>query len=112
MVKNFGFEHKEALIMSSISIIIWTCLIPVAAILSDKIGRKKLLISGCVMFMVFSYPIFHLFTHGFALALLGQIIFGIILAIYMGPIPAALVEMFPTNVRAFGKSMCGRKDHC
>jgi MHS family proline/betaine transporter-like MFS transporter len=41
----------------------------------------------------------------FCLALLSQIVFAGIIAIYMGPIPTVLVEIFPTSVRFTGVAL-------
>ena len=105
MIQTYHFSNKEAMKMSTISIIVHTLLIPVAAFLSDKIGRKKILFISCLMFIVCNFSIFRLFEHGFAAALTGQIIFGAILAFYIAPIPAVLLEIFPTSVRFSGVAL-------
>lgn len=34
-----------------------------------------------------------------------QMVLGILLAVYLGPLPALLAEMFPTNIRSTGMSV-------
>jgi MHS family proline/betaine transporter-like MFS transporter len=41
----------------------------------------------------------------FTIAIISQIVFASILAIYMGPIPTVLVEIFPTRVRFTGVAL-------
>jgi MHS family proline/betaine transporter-like MFS transporter len=42
---------------------------------------------------------------GFMLPLIGQAAFGAILAFYIAPVPALLVELFPTSVRFTGVAL-------
>ena len=41
----------------------------------------------------------------FVIAVVSQVIFAIIIAIYMGPVPTVLVELFPTSVRFTGVAL-------
>ncbi|MGW4488080.1 MFS transporter [Amycolatopsis sp. NPDC004368] len=69
-------------------------------VLSDRIGRKPLLLIGSGGFIVLTFPVMWLFGTGSALgAYLGQILIALVLAAFSGPGPAALAELFPTNVR-------------
>ncbi|WP_219844511.1 MULTISPECIES: MFS transporter [unclassified Arthrobacter] len=68
--------------------------------LSDRIGRKPLLLIGSGGFVVLSYPILLMFgTGNDFLVYLAQIVVAVILAAFSGPGPAALSELFPTRVR-------------
>lgn len=69
-------------------------------VLSDRIGRKPLLLIGSGGFIVLTFPVMWLFQTGSTLgAYLGQILIALVLAAFSGPGPAALAELFPTNVR-------------
>lgn len=101
-----GFPMKESLLMNAISILVMMLIIPLSGFFSDTIGRKPILIAGAVGFLLLSYPVFSLLTYGdFAHALMGQVLFAILVGIYVGPVPAMLVEMFPTSVRFTGMSL-------
>lgn len=68
--------------------------------LSDRIGRKPLLLVGSGGFVVLSFPVMWWFESGsVAAAYIGQIVIALVLAAFSGPGPAALCELFPTNVR-------------
>lgn len=70
------------------------------AALSDRIGRKPLIVGGFLCLAVFTWPLFLLLHSGSTgLALLGQLGFAVIVSIYGGPIAVALVEMFPRHTR-------------
>jgi MHS family proline/betaine transporter-like MFS transporter len=96
----------DALLMNCISIVIHIILIPFASSLSDRIGRKPILIVNSIAFILLTYPIFWLLSQpGFTMPLIGQIIFGAVLAFYIAPVPALLVELFPTSVRFTGVAL-------
>jgi MFS family permease len=76
--------------------------------LSDKIGRKKIMMSGCLLAAICYYPIYMLMVKfnpdTFALAFLVfcQVIF---VTMVYGPIAAFLVELFPTSIRYTSMSL-------
>jgi MHS family proline/betaine transporter-like MFS transporter len=79
---------------------------PIAAYVSDKIGRKPVLMTAVIALILMIYPIFlTLQSMNFVLAILSQIVFSAIIGIYMGPIPTLLVELFPTRVRFTGVAL-------
>lgn len=89
-----------ALLSNTIGLVVLMALIPVMGALSDRIGRKPMLIGAAIGLAVLTYPMFLLISQGsFVLIVLAQIVFAVLIAMYSGPGPAALVEMFPTNVR-------------
>ena len=103
MTANLGHSLKEALFMNAISILVHMAIIPYAGYLSDKIGRKPILIAAAIAFLILTYPVFWMFNQpGLFYPLIGQIIFGAVLAFYIAPMPAMLVEQFPTCVRFTG----------
>ncbi|MGM9473405.1 MFS transporter [Pseudarthrobacter sp. YS3] len=78
-----------------------------AARMSDRVGRRRMLIIGGVLGVVLAYPLLVLLNNGtlwgFAVALIvGQ---GIIQGLLYGPIGAFVAEQFPTNVRYTGASL-------
>lgn len=95
-----GLPLTQALVSNAIGLAVLMALIPFTGALSDRVGRKPLLIAFAALITLATYPLFLLISTGsFLLVVLGQMIFGVIIALFSGPGPAALVEMFPTNVR-------------
>lgn len=89
-----------SLISNTVGLLLFIALVPLMGALSDRIGRKPLLLASCLGFVVLTYPLFIVLGKSvFALILLVQLIFAILLAMFSGPGPAAIAEIFPTKVR-------------
>jgi MHS family proline/betaine transporter-like MFS transporter len=91
-----------------------TIMLPVtiaAGWLSDRIGRKPLMLLTSVGALVGALPLFWLLNHPSALlAQLGQLGFVFLVGIYYAALPALLVEAAPATVRctavALGYNLC------
>ncbi len=93
----------DALTVNTIALAVFTALLPVGGMLSDRLGRKPVLLAGSGAFLVLTYPLFLLLSHGtFASALGAQLVFAVCGALFMGTCPAAYVELFPTRTRYSG----------
>jgi MFS transporter, MHS family, proline/betaine transporter len=79
----------------------YAALVPIAALLSDRIGRRRpFLIASPVFVAITIVPVFLLIgTGAFAAITLGLVLVGCALGISTGAYSAALCEAFPTNVR-------------
>ena len=62
--KTLGFTKTDAFVSITIASVVAIVLIPPLGALSDRIGRKPLLIAGAVGFAVFAYPLFLLLNTG------------------------------------------------
>jgi len=79
---------------------VFVVLIPIWGALSDRIGRKPLLLLSSGGYIVLSYPLFMMASSGSAtLALVSQLTMILFLSFFSGPCPAAYSEIFPTKVR-------------
>ena len=95
-----------ALRLNSVSLLIFMVAILFFAHLSDRIGRKRLIIPGAVAIILFGYPLFWLMHHhDETMILAGEIGLAVLAAAYMAPIPATLTEMFAKNIRVSAVSV-------
>ena len=95
-----GLPRMTALWISTGCLAIFVALLPVSGWLSDRVGRKPLLITSCLGYIVLGYPFFLLAGSGSAaLAFLALLLMVILLASYSGAAVALYAEIFPTRVR-------------
>jgi MHS family proline/betaine transporter-like MFS transporter len=106
MSKYMGFSYIDALNINLMSLSILIVTLPISAYFSDLYGRKKVMKYSALGIILFIYPIIWLLHLGsFNFAIISQIIFSLLVGTYMGPIPAVLVELFPTRVRFTGVAL-------
>src|SRR5262249_46499638 len=90
----------HAYLSNSIQLLVFVMLLPAMGALSDRIGRRPMLLASTLILILATYPLFQLITHGSLTTILScQLVFGILLAAYCGPAVAATVELFPTKLR-------------
>lgn len=104
--KELGRTATEALAINAVAMITLLLTNQLGACLSDRIGRKKVLMGAAAALLVAIVPLFILMgSTDFASILLAQVAFAFILGVYLGPVPAVLVELFPTSVRYTGMAI-------
>ncbi len=97
---NVDFPFSTALTINTISMIVLVAFIPFMARLSDKIGRKPVILASTLLVIILSYPLFILITKATVISVLtAQVIFAIITSAFMGTLPTTLVELFPAKIR-------------
>jgi|HubBroStandDraft_1064217.scaffolds.fasta_scaffold02286_6 MFS family permease len=111
---------KTAYILVSIALVLTTPLFVVFGCLSDRIGRKKILLAGCLLGALTYVPIYMAMKHFsnpsglhaadpnginyVAMVLLLSLQMVYVCMVY-GPIAAFLVELFPTKIRYTSMSL-------
>lgn len=92
----------QSLWASTASLLALVVLVPLMGALSDRIGRKKLLLTSCALCFVLPIPAFYVLTqgYGFATVVGVQIVFAFAISLFSGPGPAAIAEIFPTRGRS------------
>jgi MFS transporter, MHS family, proline/betaine transporter len=101
-----GHTIKDALLISTLSMILLMLLVVPTAALSDRWGRKRMLMATAVVYFVASYPLFWLMTQpGFLSPLMAAMLLTVIVGFYIGPAPTVFVELFPTSVRYTGMAI-------
>lgn len=95
-----GFPLSSALLINTLSMLFLIIAIPLMGALSDRVGRKPVLIAGCVGVACLAYPLYYLLSQGtFGSALTAQLVFVIPISMLQGAMPATMVELFPTSSR-------------
>lgn len=100
------FTKTNAFVSITIASLVAMVLIPPLGALSDRIGRKPLLIAGSVGFAVFSYPLFLLLNTGsLPAAIAAHAALAAIEAVFVSASLAAAAELFATRVRSSAYSI-------
>ena len=92
---------ENALVLNTIAMTVLVLLIPAAGALSDRVGRRPVLIVASAGTITAAIPLFFVLSRGIPVEILAvQLTFAVLMGLAQGPIPAAMVEMFPTHIRA------------
>lgn len=120
---HLGLSEENSLLINTLAMACMMLTIYPAARLADIYGRRRVLLVGIVAMLVLTYPVFQMLQTGlesaigddgkmmiiqpasFMHVLAGQAILALIIGWYLGPMPATLVEIFPTSIRYTGMSL-------
>lgn len=84
-------------------LVVMSACIPLAGALSDRIGRRRVLLMGSIGAVVLAIPAFLLMMHGQVVTtLLGLFLLSMPVAFYVSNIASSLPAMFPTTSRYGG----------
>ena len=101
-----GVPMHLALSANTIAMVFLMCAIPFMGRLSDRIGRKPLLLTALAGFTLLSFPLLGLlFKTTFSAILSSLMVFALMESVLQGVAPAAMAEMFPARIRYTGLSV-------
>jgi MHS family proline/betaine transporter-like MFS transporter len=103
-MRQLGLPPADSYLAGLLTGAIQVLLIPVAGSMSDRYGRLPLAFASAGIMLIASYPLFVWLAAVPKLStlLLVQAIFGVLLASYVGPLPAFMAELFPVRLRTTG----------
>ncbi|MDQ4213111.1 MFS transporter [Microbacterium sp. ASV81] len=103
LIEQAHMSEADSNLVVTIALVVYLALIPIAAIFSDRIGRKRTLLISSIAFIVLSYPIMSLFAAGgVVLATAVLIVSLIFFAMNDAVFPSFFTEMFGTRSRYLG----------
>lgn len=105
--RQLGLQSSGAYAAGFLAGTIQLIVIPLAGLLSDRIGRISLAAISASALLIAIYPLFNWLVISPALETLLTVegILGLLLAGYMGGLAALMVELFPTRMRTTGLSI-------
>ncbi len=104
MINTTGLPKETVTVINFVALVLFVGLQPVVGALSDRIGRRPLLIAFGVGATLFSVPILNAVAHaGSAMAAFGLMMLGLVIVSGYTSINAVVkAELFPARIRALG----------
>jgi MHS family proline/betaine transporter-like MFS transporter len=95
--------EARALGANTIALVALMLLTPVAALISDRVGRKPMILAASISLALVSYPLFLWLHEGtFTRAVVGGLALAACVSCFSGCMAAAMAEQFPTRTRYSG----------
>lgn len=102
--KQFGLALDQVFIVQMLAVGLMTLVIPLAGLLSDRLGRRPVLFAGMLGFFLLVYPLYGWVAAAPSVErlLIMQLLLCSCMGLFFGPTPTAMAEQFPTKVRSTG----------
>lgn len=103
---TLNYDAASASTITTIVLVAYIAFIFLSGRISDRFGRKRMLVGACIGFIVFTIPAFILLgSLDFVTILVVELVMCLILTINDGTLASYLTETFPTDVRYSGFAM-------
>lgn len=100
LTDTMHFSQTQSFTASAVCMSVVALLIPAAGLLSDRVGRRPLLIGGAVGLMALAWPCLLMMSYGNALlAVAAMVVLGLPIAAYDGAANVSMAELFPARIR-------------
>lgn len=103
--KSYAMTFLQSSVLAIVTGLVGGLTMPLFGALSDRIGRRPVLLAGTIAVVVLSYPMYWLIGLGFGGGLVALFLAGVLIGVVGGPMPAFLSESFRTRNRAAGVAL-------
>jgi MFS family permease len=105
--RQLGLPLESAFTAQMIGVACLTLLVPLFGAMSDRIGRKPILIGSVTLYLMLLYPLFNWVVANPSLTNLisMQVVLCSLLGAFFGPFSSAIAEQFPSGIRSTGMSV-------
>jgi MHS family proline/betaine transporter-like MFS transporter len=107
LINELKFSSSEALLVNTGVMVLWMGLLPIAGLLSDRMGAIKLMSYSALAVMSLVYPLFFLLEHHLSLGtiLFVQLMISLAGVGFMGAAPGLMPQLFPVEERVSGTAV-------
>ncbi|WGD31026.1 MFS transporter [Ancylobacter sp. WKF20] len=100
--RHAGLSAAQATWSNTLSLVVIILLVPLIGRLSDRFGRRPFLMCSCLLVLVMVIPALWMIVtlRSFPLVVAVQVLCGVAIALYSGPAPAVVAELFSTPDRS------------
>ena len=107
LVNTSGFSKEVATQINGVTLFAFMCLQPVAGALSDRVGRKPLMIAFGIAGVLFTYPIFSALEQTRDAFVAGALVMAALVIVtgYTSINAVVKAELFPAHIRALGVAL-------
>jgi MHS family proline/betaine transporter-like MFS transporter len=97
-----SLSRAQALWSNTVGLVVLVLAVPMWGRVSDRTGRRPLLLACCAAFLVLPYPVATFLASGpaFGSIIALQVFMAVVIALFSGTGPAAIAEIFPTRSRS------------
>ncbi len=100
LTENLHIDQTTGLLLVLVVMVLLMMFTLVVGRISDRIGRRKIALAGCLGFLVLAIPCFLLIQQGTpGTIFVGLFVLGLVLVCFTGTMPSTLPSLFPTRVR-------------
>ena len=98
---QLGLPQGRSLIVVLLALVVLMCLLPFAGRLSDRVGRRPVLMTGCILLIIGSVPAFLIINRRtISAAFIGCLMIVVMYLCFDSTEPGTLPALFPTDIRA------------
>lgn len=106
LTRSVGFSASEALRFSTMVVILMIVLLPIVGAISDRVGRKPVMLASTILYVLVPIPAFSLISAGDPTGVIvGQALLAVAQSVSTGIAAVVISEIFPVRVRYTGASI-------
>ncbi len=100
--RHAGLSAAQATWSNTLALVAIILLVPLIGRLSDRFGRRPFLLCSCLLVLMMVIPAMWMIValRSFPLVVSMQLLFAVAIALYSGPAPAVIAELFATPDRS------------
>ncbi|HLX55376.1 MAG TPA: MFS transporter, partial [Aquella sp.] len=104
-LQHYGMTHNDALRVNLITTIVFSTILPLFGWFGNKLNLQTMLVSGCVLLIIFISPILYMIAnHDLLIRSSGILLLTMLNCMVSASLPPIIVGLFPTEIRYCGVS--------